>query len=251
MKKLAIVAGLAALALATALPALAGYRVKEVDPEFPKEITTTVFQGGKARVDGALEGLAIIIDVKAGEGWLVDEAGKRYAGGSIAALAEELRKTEEPEEDVSAADDGSADETDAAPEKPLKVEVKEMGVGEKLLGYETRRAQVLVDGELLEELWIAPKLEIAREVDPGAFGAAMQKMLGGGASANQGYEDSEAYRKLRATGYALRQVLYFVGEKTTLEVSEVAAETIPAAAFALPQGFKKVGYTDLLLGEDR
>jgi hypothetical protein len=63
MKRLSLAAALAALALATALPAFAGYRVKEIDPEFPTEATTSSFQGGKARVDGALEGLAIIIDV--------------------------------------------------------------------------------------------------------------------------------------------------------------------------------------------
>jgi len=251
MKKLSMVAALAALALGTALPAWAGYRVKEVDPEFPKEVTTSYFQGGKARVDGALEGLSIIIDAKAGEGWLVDEAGKRYAGGSIAVLAEELRKAEAPEEDAAGADEGAAGDADTGPEKPLAVEIKDLGAAEKLLGHETRRWQVLVDGELLEELWVAPTLDVGREIDQAAFGAAMQKMLGGTNSANQGYEDSPGYRKLRAGGYPLRQVLYFVGEKTTLEVAEIAAEAIPAAKFAVPEGFKKTGYVELLLGDDQ
>ena len=123
-----------------------------------------------------------------------------------------------------------------------------LGAGERLQGYETRRHQVLVDGELVEELWIAQKLEIGREVDQAAFVAALQKMLGGGAGPNQGYEWDEEYRKVRFSGYPLRQVLYFIGEKSTLEVRSVAAQEFPAADFAVPKGFAKVGYVDLLYG---
>jgi hypothetical protein len=247
MKKFAISALAVALALAAALPARAGFRIQEVDPEFPTEITTSWFQEGKARIDGALEGLSVIIDVKGGEGWLVDAAQKRYAGGKIEVLAEELRKIEEEQaEDDALAGDEAEDEKAA---KPLSVQVKDMGAGDKLLGYETRRYQVLVDGELLEELWVAPKLEISKEIDLTAFQDSMQKMLGGGTEVSQGYEKSEAYRTLRAGGYPLRQVLYFVGEKSTLEVKSVAVEALPTTDFAVPKGLTKVGYTDLLLGE--
>jgi hypothetical protein len=127
--------------------------------------------------------------------------------------------------------------------------VKNMGAGEKLLGYETTRHQVTVDGELLEELWLAPKLEVSKEIDLAAFQDVLQKMLGGGGAVSQGYESSEAYRALRGGGYPLRQVLFFVGEKSTLEVSSVTSEAVPATQFEIPKGFKKVGYTELLLGE--
>jgi len=233
--------------LAAALPARAGIRVQEVDPEFPEDVTTSVFQGGMARVDGALEGLTVIIDVKNGEGWLIDAATKRYAGGKIPTLAEELRKVEQSQADEAAAGDGrkGAGETG----KARAVQVKDMGPAERLQGYDTRRYQVLVDGELLEELWLAPKLEIGREIDLAAFGVGMQKMLGGGGELSQGYEESEAYRKLRATGYPLRQVLYFVGEKSTLEAKSVTIQGFPPSDFAVPTGFTKVGYAELLLGE--
>jgi hypothetical protein len=232
----------AAIVLASALPALAGFRIQEVDPEFPQDVTTTWFQGGTARVDGALEGLSVIVDVKNGEGWLVDAASKRYAGGKIAVLAEELRKAEGAQSEAAASDA-------AGRAKPLVVQVKDTGAGERLQGYETRRHQVLVDGELLEELWLAPKLEVAREIDLAAFVSALQKMLGGGAGLNQGYEENEEYRKLRGVGYPLRQVLYFVGEKSTLEVTSVTIQEFPASDFAVPKGFAKVGYVDLLFGE--
>ncbi len=232
----AVAATILALA-AVALPARAGFLIQEIDPEFPEDVTTSWFQGGKARVDGALEGLSVIVDVKSGEGWLIDTASKRYAGGKIDELAEALRKLEGAQTD------------EAAPVKPLAVQIRDIGPGERLQGYETRRAQVLVEGELLEELWLAPKLEIAREIDLAAFGAAIQKMLGGGAGLSQGYEESDAYRKLRATGYPLRQVLFFVGEKSTIEVTSVAIKELLPSDFAVPKGFSKVGYTELLLDE--
>jgi hypothetical protein len=243
------VAAAAVLVLASALPALAGFRIQEVDPEFPDDLTTTWFQGGKARVDGALEGLSVIVDVKGGEGWLIDTTAKRYAGGKIADLAEELRKAEGIQVDAVPPEDAGQRGGAAGRAKPHAVQVKDLGAGERIQGYDTQRYQVLVDGELLEELWLAPKLEIAREIDLVAFMAGLQKMLGGGAGLNQGYEDSPEYRKLRATGYPLRQVLYFVGEKSTLEVKSVSTQEFPASDFAVPKGFSKVGFVDLLFGE--
>lgn len=237
----------AALLFAWCSPLQAGYRIKELDPEFPDEVTTYVFEDGKARVDGALEGLTMIVDTKAGEGWLIDSALKRYAGGKFDALAAELARLEGQGGEAGPEEEGGEA---AAPEAPHTVAVKDLGAGDRLLGYETRRHQVLVDGELIEELWIATKLEVASEVDPVAFAAGMRRMLGEGMGTGQGYEDDPAYRALRATGYPLRQILYFVGEKSTLDVSAVAVEAIPATEFAVPKGFTKTGYAELLLGEE-
>jgi hypothetical protein len=239
-------AAVAVLSLAAAVPALAGFRIQTADLEFPKDVTVYWFQGGKARVDGALEGLTVIVDVKNAEGWLIDSSTKRFAGGKLAELNEELRKV-----DVSLNNEAAAggEKTAAEAAKPLAVTVKDLGVGERLQGYDTRRYQVLVDGELLEELWLAPKIQVASEVDLVAFGADLQKMLDGGAGLSQGYEETEAYRSLRAGGYPLRQVLYFVGEKSTLEVTSVTVKEFPPTDFAIPKGFTKVGYADLLLGE--
>lgn len=241
-------AAVAALALA-ASPALAGFRVVEVDPEFPADVTTTWFQDGMARVDGALEGLTVVVDVKKGEGWLIDSAAKRYAGGRIADLAAEVRKFEEAQAGQSGPGGPGQAGTGSEPEVRREVVVKDLGPGERLQGYDTHRYQVLVAGEVLEELWLAPKLEVARQIDLAAFAAAMQKMLGGGTGLGQGYEESEAYRTLRAGGYPLRQVLLFVGEKSTLEVTSVSVQQFSASDFAVPKGFAKVGYVELLFGE--
>ena len=248
MRNQTLAAALAAgLLLASVSSARAGYRIQEVDPEFPGEVTTYRFQGGKARVDGALEGLTMIVDTKAGEGWLIDAALRRFAGGKFDELAAELARIDEQERGDEAEEEGVDEEE--APAKPHSVEVKDLGPAERLLGYETRRHQVFVDAELIEELWVAPKIDVASEVDPALFAAAMRKMLGESMSVGQGYEDSPAYRALRAAGYPLRQVLYFVGEKSTLEASAVAVESLPAGDFAVPQGFARVGYAELLLGE--
>lgn len=246
--KLAAVAAAAVLSLAAVAPAVAGFRIQEADLEFPQDLSVYWFQGGKARVDGALEGLTVIVDVKNGEGWLIDGASKRYAGGKLAELAEELKKVEGALDNDAApgAPAGTKTATDAA--KPLTIVIKDLGPGERLQGYETQHHQVLVDDELLEELWLAPKIQVASEIDLVAFGAAMQKMLGGGAGLSQGYEESETYRKLRAGGYPLRQVLYFVGEKSTIEVTSVTIKDLPPSDFAVPKGFSKIGYAELLLG---
>lgn len=255
MRRAGFVAVIAALSLLAASPVQAGFRIQEIDPEFPKEVTTTLFQGGKVRLDGALEGLSLLIDLKSGEGWLIEAQGKRYAGGPIADLAAELRKIEEDQARDEAAAEAAAGEAGkekagaAESPKPHSIQVKDLGAGEPLLGYQTNRHQVFVDGELLEELWLSAKIDVSREVDLGAYQAALQKMLGGAAAASQGYEESEAYRHLRTLGYPLRQVLHFVGERNTLEVTSVAVVTLPPSDFAVPKGYRKIGYIELLLGE--
>jgi hypothetical protein len=246
--KLAAAAAVAVLLFSTVWPAFAGVRIQEADLEFPQDVTVYWFQGGKARVDGALEGLTVIVDVKNGDGWLIDGASKRYAGGRIAELAAELKKVEKALDNDDSPGDSAARKAATESAKPLAVAVKDLGAGERLQGYDTRHVQVLVAGELLEELWLAPKIQVASEIDLAAFGTAMHGMLGGGAGLSQGYEESEAYRNLRASGYPLRQVLYFVGEKSTLEVTSVTIKELPASDFAVPKGFTKVGYAELLLG---
>lgn len=246
--KFAVAAAVAFYWLLAASPALAGFRIQEADLEFPKDITSYSFQGGKARVDGALEGLTVIIDLNSGEGWLVDSASRRYSGGKFVELEWLLKKIEGSLDKDDALDDPAGRRAAAEAAKPHTVVVKDLGAGERLQGYDTRRFQVLVDGELLEELWLAPKLQVASEIDPVAFGTALQKMIGGGPGLIQGYEGSEMYRTMRAGGYALRQVLYFVGEKSTIEVTSVAIKDFPPSDFVVPKGFSKIGYVELLLG---
>jgi hypothetical protein len=247
--KLAAAAAIAILSLSAAAPAFAGFRIEEIDLEFPKEVSVHWFQGGKARVDGALEGLTVIVDVKNGEGWLVDSASKRYAGGKIDNLADILRRVEASLDHDEKPGDAAGAAKETEPARPLAVVVKDLGPGERLQGYDTHRFQVLVEGEVLEELWLAPKIQVGSEIDVVAFSVAMQKMLGGGAGLNQGYEETETYRNLRAGGYPLRQILFFVGEKSTLEVTSVTVKEFPAADFAVPKGYTKVGYAELLIGE--
>lgn len=239
----------AALTLAAASAAQAGYRVVEVDPEFPEDVTTTWYQGGLARVEGALEGLVVIVDVNKGEGWLIDAPAKRYAGGKLGDLASEVRKFEQVQSGGAASEGAGDPGASGEADRRREVQVKDLGPGERLQGYDTHRFQVLMGGEVLEELWLAPKLEVSREIDLAGFASAIQKMLGGGPGLGQGYEESEAYRALRAGGYPLRQVLYFVGEKSTLEVTSVTVQPFSDADFAIPKGYAKVGYIELLFGD--
>lgn len=246
--KFAAAAAVAVLSLSTVVPAFAGFRIQEADLEFPQDVSVSWFQGGKARVDGALEGLTVLVDVKSGEGWLVDSASKRYAGGKIATLAEILRKLEGPQDSAPVPGEAAGKKAGTESVRPLAVLIKDLGAGERLQGYDTLHYQVQVDGELLEELWLAPKIRVGSEIDLVAFGTAMQSMIGG-AGLSQGYEETEPYRNLRAGGYPLRQTLYFVGEKSTIEVTSVTVKDFPPADFEIPKGFKQVGYAELLLGE--
>jgi hypothetical protein len=251
---IAAAAAAAILSWGPVSPALAGWMIQEVDPEFPNEATTYWFQEGQVRVEGVLEGLTILINLKKEEGYLVDRASKRYAGGKLADLSEQLRKLEADalppgaETAADAADKGAAP-APAEPERPGTVEVKDVGPGERLLGYDTRQYQVRVDGDLLEDILVAPKIDVQREVDLPVFSTTMQKMLGG-SGVTQGYENTPEYRAIAKGGYPVRQVLSFMDQKSTLEVRKAEAKRFPPEDFVVPPGFAKIGYVELLIGQE-
>lgn len=244
----------AILSLGSVSPALAGWMIQEVDPEFPNEATTYWFQDGQVRVEGALEGLTILVDLRKEEGYLVDQLSKRYAGGKLSDLSEQLRKLEADALPPGAETAADLEQQGAAPapaeaERPGAVEVKDVGPGQRVLGYETRQYHVLVDGDLLEEILVAPKIDVQREADRAAFATTMQKMLGG-SGVSQGYEHTAEYRGLAKEGYPVKQVLSFMDQKSILEVRKAESKRFPPEDFAVPAGYAKVGYVELLIGQE-
>jgi len=153
---------------------------------------------------------------------------KRYAGREdLRACRKSSGKPRGPPSEASVSDDTAQRGGATGRTKPLAVQIKDMGAGERLQGTKPKDTRCSSAASCSRSSGSRRNSRSPARSDLAAFVAALQKMLGGGAGLNQGYEESEEYRKLRGTGYPLRQVLYFVGEKSTLEVTSVATQEFP------------------------
>ena len=85
-------AAAACLTAAGVTAARAGWIVEEVDGDFPEAVRTSFFQGSRARVEGLLGSAVFLVDIDRREGYLVDEAAGRCAGGPIADIAAAFRE---------------------------------------------------------------------------------------------------------------------------------------------------------------
>jgi hypothetical protein len=246
-----LAAALLPAALLFASPASAGWVIDVVDPDFPAATTTYYFQDDKARVEGLIPDLAFIIDLASGEGYIIDLKAGRYAGGEIGqvedALREERRKGDAGEPEETTDRDGGEREV-VFPQVFLERSLD----AEKVAGFDSEHYRILLDEEMVEELWLSPVVGALKEGRAAAFFSFLERMTGGSpaetADFPPGYDEHPDYLELLRTGFPLRRTLYFVGEKNTVEVTKATKKNLPEGFFALPAGMEESDYLGLFLG---
>jgi hypothetical protein len=129
------------------------------------------------------------------------------------------------------------------------VSITPAGAQEKIAGYDTQKYEVRVNGDLFEELWIAP-LDISADVDPERLNAQLLKnsaaMQGKSADAyNALYRDAE-YRRLTDKAMVLKTVTHHVAGSFERTATSVEKRDVPASTFAVPDTYRKVRLSDLL-----
>jgi hypothetical protein len=116
-------------------------------------------------------------------------------------------------------------------------EVRRTGQTATVAGFPAVRWEVLADGQLESEVWVAAGLPVTRELDARKleqFSAAMASAGGCSAGAPGG---AEAVWKLVGQGYPVRTVA--AGGGPTVEVVRAESRAIPASEFAPPAGFAR------------
>ena len=119
-----------------------------------------------------------------------------------------------------------------------KTELWKTGQQATIAGYPAVRYDVMADGKLSSELWIAKGITAWNELDSkklAQFGAEMAKLAGCG-QGQQGLPGADPSWKVANEGYPVRTV-----DKTrgTIEVVKAESRAVPAAEFQAPSGFKR------------
>lgn len=135
------------------------------------------------------------------------------------------------------------------PAKLPPVSITATGIKEKIAGYEAEKYEVRVDGELFEELWIAP-IDMSGDLDFDRFLAQQTKNSAAmqGKSADQYsavYRDPE-YRRLTEKATVVKNVTHHLAGSFARTVTSVEQRDVPDSAFAVPESYRKVRLSDLL-----
>jgi hypothetical protein len=129
------------------------------------------------------------------------------------------------------------------------VTVEQKGTGEKVAGYATNKYDVMNNGELYEEMWIATDKELMKDFEP--FVEMMTEFVGCSSSiASFGKkvpESTEQYIKLYTSGVVLKLVNHgrAAAQKST-DVTELTKEDVPDSKFETPKGYRQVDFGELM-----
>jgi len=123
------------------------------------------------------------------------------------------------------------------------LEVKKTSETETIAGYKATKYDVMVDGTLKDEIWIAEDVEINKEYDQDKFHQMVEMRTGGGS-----YESSQAYRELFMRGYPLKHVHYSSDGPETTIVTKVTKTDIPDSQFKVPNGYVEMDMMQMMQG---
>lgn len=131
-----------------------------------------------------------------------------------------------------------------------KVEHRKTSQQATIAGYPAVRYDVLIDGKLDSEIWLAKGITAWRELDPKKLerlGAEMAKLSPrcGPAQGRQRLPGDDPALKLAGEGYPVRTV-HRDGGDITVEVVKAESRTVPATEFQPPTGFAKKPFREMM-----
>jgi hypothetical protein len=224
------------------------WTIEKIDPDFPGDRVIYSYSEGKVRVAGLVDGLVFLIDLPAGEGFIVDEKAGKYAGGDIDGIARMMGPPRESGDGEEAVPGESSRPSAAMP----GVRIERVAEEEVVAGFAAQRYRVFLEDLLVEELWFAPDINAVTAGGRGSLAAFLDIMTGSGEEEDfpPGYEGQEAYRELSRRGYVVRRVTYFRGEENRIEAVKAERTTLPPGIFEVPEGMEEAPYRKLFRGRD-
>jgi hypothetical protein len=138
------------------------------------------------------------------------------------------------------------------------VSVAKVGPGGTIAGYATDHYQVMVNGGIYEDLWLAAGAPVLKELDTAAFRRLQTKMAGcieamspsmDGAWEQQP-EQTAAYEELTRKGWVMRSIYNDngvpMGETLVLSLEK---KDLADSEFQPPKGFRKVPFEQVMFSE--
>ena len=132
---------------------------------------------------------------------------------------------------------------------PDKVDVKRTGKSITVAGYEASGYQVFTNGKLDSEVWIAPAITAAREIDPQKLERMMKEMMKALPHCPPRGQmfGADPMWKLMKDGYPVRSVDKDGG--SVIEVVKAESRSLGATEFQAPAGFARKTLQEMMGGK--
>ena len=132
---------------------------------------------------------------------------------------------------------------------PDKVDVKRTGKNITVAGYEASGYQVFTNGKLDSEVWIAPAITAAREIDPQKLERMMKEMMKALPHCPPRGQmfGADPMWKLMKDGYPVRSVDKDGG--SVIEVVKAESRSLGATEFQAPSGFARKTLQEMMGGK--
>ncbi|GIW42326.1 MAG: hypothetical protein KatS3mg076_2903 [Candidatus Binatia bacterium] len=233
-----------------ASPAAAGWVIEQVHSSIgPKgrtafEQTSTVFVSGN-KVYARHEPLELVADFSKGELLLLLQEKKLYWRGLISEYVDEVRElVRGPAFQRPPSGEGEKEKR-----REVKIRVEATGSEETVAGYPAEKYIVYADGKVFQEIWIAPGVGIAAELDVEKLNEFQHEASGGirgrTADAYRALVKDREYRKLYRKGFPVR-IQARLGESILrTEVRRIEKRALDEGLFSPPAGFARVSLARL------
>ena len=238
--------------LVAASPAAGGWvmeRTTRTEGEAgPSSEMTLYIAGGRVKETHA-DGTYFLWDVPRGLLFQVDPASKSYSGGPVTEMIAEVRRyldklrerlaklTDEQREELAARSPGMPMPV-PPPKTPPKWSVRETGRRDTIAGRPVRLYEVLKDGVLFEEKWIAPGVMFGEDLDWAQFSKWSRELESSFATGMGGSTPAgDAVERLHEKGVELRSVLVGDDVRVVAEVTRLEERDVPASTFTIPPDY--------------
>lgn len=150
-----------------------------------------------------------------------------------------------------------ADAEIATDPTPVSVDVAKLppisitpaGSSEKIAGYDAQKYNIQVDGELFEEMWIAP-VDMSADLNFDRFLEQQLKnsaaMKGKASKSYNALYRSPEYRRLVEKALVVKNVTHHLSGSFERTATGIAQRDVPDATFTVPDSYRKVRLGDLL-----
>lgn len=247
------------LMMALCQEALAGWVIKSRTTDMYGEsgIETTWIQNNKMK--SSAMGETTIINMTDGTLTMIDEQAKTYWQVAIKDARDAFRKASENfiEEALKNVPEGQQEMyrslfsemenmyDDIDPDKISRVDIKveQTGKSEQIAGYKADEYHILVDGLLVEQIWLAKDLDVSRDLNRKKMMEAMLELQQTGDN-EMLYEFTDAYLDLFGKGFEMRSI-DSEGEK--IEVTSVEQKQLDASVFEIPAGYREITIEEMMM----
>jgi len=197
-----------------------------------------------------------ILDANTSKIVIIDDMRRIYATGTVDELCAEIKNSIESMMGDMPAEQKEMIQQMMEQENAPEVKIVEKGAGEKISGFATKRYDVLANGELYEQLWIADDGDLVAECKPvmmmlSRFGQCMAAANPMGGSSDP--EATPEYAGVYELGVIVRSISAGeLEEGIAPEEANIEKRDVPDSTFEVPDGYRAVSFADVfgMTGED-